>query len=367
MSLHWEWALQAALQRSSDTTFTYLSDRMVFKDGALRDLVNIASEHSNRVISYDDDMVDDSTATVQLHMRDWTGKVFEIDSAHLLYLSARAFYPPCIPRMLNSLVPRAVIEAIVERFGSVFASISPDFCFAYRCLFLVESILYYDRPALIQYGILRSNGMSYARGLMGTDNADFIGQLAGVSMNFATPIPEFQSNINAVLNEYCVVKLETRSSKFPEVDRRRYLAEIALGLRHLKDPHLARSMKNLLRSKGWTSFDHAVSFASRTMLLIRWQPLSVVRRLARAISRRLLPKSLTEGDTRIAKEWFRRFPSTEAAIRYANQSPRKRTSSLGFLGRCKLTHPPGHIREVTLDGNDRGTSTAASAGYPRVF
>jgi hypothetical protein len=348
MSSHWDWALQAALRLSKDSHLTYLSDRMVFKQGTLRELINIASLHSDRVISYDDDMVDDSTEPVQLHMRDWTGKLFEIESAHLLYLSSRAYHPPCLPRMLNSLVPRSVLEDVVERFGSVFASISPDFCFAYRCLFLLDSILYYDRAMLLQYAISRSNGMSYARGLQGVDNADFIGRLPGGSMNFATPIPEFQSNTNAVLNEYCVIKAETRSAKFPEIDRRRYLAEIGLGLRHLRDPLLARRMKRLLRSNGWTGIDYAASLVSRIFFSIRWQPSWVWRRLARAICTKLLPKALVGSDTRIAK-WLMRFPSTAAAIRYANKSPRKMTSSLGFLRRCKLTDPPGHIKEVRVN------------------
>jgi glycosyltransferase involved in cell wall biosynthesis len=349
MSLHWDWALRAALRLSSDSHLTYLSDRMVFKEGTLRDLLDIATLHSERVITYGEDMVDDSTEPVQLHMQDWTGKLFEIDSAHLLYLSSRAFCPPCIPRMLNSLVPRRVLSEMVDRFGNVFGSISPDFCFAYRCLFLLDSLLYYDKATLIQYAMSRSNGMSYARGVPGPDNADFIDRLPGVSLNYATPIPEFQSNINAVLNEYCVVKAETGSPKFPEVDRRRYLAELGLGLRHLRDPYLARRMKRLLRSNGWTGFDNALSLISRILFLIRGQPSWVVRRIARAISSKLLPKALADSDTRIVSEWLMRFPSTSAAIRYANQSPRRMTTSLGYLRRCKLTDPPGHLKQVRFD------------------
>jgi hypothetical protein len=358
MSAHWEWALDTAMGASDDSHFTYLSDRMLFKQDVMRDLIEITRSYPDRVISYNDDMVDDSNVPVQLHMRDWTGKIFEIYSAHLLQLSSRAFFPSCIPRMLNSLVPRAVLLDMRKRFGTVFASISPDFYFAYKCLFLVDSIFYYDRPALIQYAITRSNGMSYARGLRSDDNADFISQLAGKPMNFATPIPDLQSFVNAVMNEYCVVKMETGSPKFPPVDRRSYLGEIGLSLRQVRDPYIASKMRRLLRRNGWTALDSAFWYFARVGFLTRRQPSWVVKRLARMVGARVLAGLPARMRLKVFARWLLRFPSARVAIRYANESPRKMTSSLGYLHRCKLTDPPGQIRAV--DGE-------RLQGEPRLF
>jgi len=358
MSAHWEWALGMAMGASADSHFTYLSDRMIFKQGVMRDLIQIARGYPDRVITYNDDMLDDSTVPVQLYTRDWTGKVFEIDSAHLLHLSSRAFFPSCIPRMLNSLVPRILLDEMRTRFGNVFASISPDFYFAYRCLFLLDSIFYYDRPALLQYAITRSNGMSYARGLRSIDNADFIAQLAGKPMNFATPIPELQSVVNAVMNEYCVVKTETGSPKFPDVDRRSYLGEIGLSLRHVRDRNLASKMRLLLRRNGWTEIDGASWYVSRLAFLIRRQPSWVLSRLAQRVGAKVLAGLAARIGVKVDARWILQFSSAPLAIQYANESPSKRTSSLGYLRRCKLTEPPGHIREVSLS-NPVGTNAEA--------
>ena len=49
--------------------------------------------------------------------------------------------------MMNNCAPRTVLEGIAKRFGSVFASISPDYNFCFRCLEVVDAILYYDAAA----------------------------------------------------------------------------------------------------------------------------------------------------------------------------------------------------------------------------
>ena len=66
--------------------------------------------------------------------------------------------------MLNSIVPRRLLEEIDHVYGNVFASIAPDHCFAYRCLDRVDSIVYWDRVAIVQQALSRSNGYSQIRG-----------------------------------------------------------------------------------------------------------------------------------------------------------------------------------------------------------
>src|SRR5712664_464193 len=84
MSPHWDWAIGQAMAQPDATHFTYLTDRMVFRPGALRGLVDIVSAMPSKVISYNHDLIDDFSRPVSLHEFRWTGRVVEIDSAYLL-------------------------------------------------------------------------------------------------------------------------------------------------------------------------------------------------------------------------------------------------------------------------------------------
>ncbi len=238
MAAHWQWALRTVLDESPATHVAYLTDRMVMKRDELGGLLALAHAHVEHVISYNHDLVDDWLRPVSLHLYDWTARLFEVRAEHLLYLSSRAVIRPPLPRMMNSLVPRAVFDRLQERFGSVFDSISPDFCFTYRCLDTVDSILYYDKAILMQYGLDRSNGASYSRGDDAPDRLDFAAQLGRRQMNYAAPVPQFRTIRNAIIHEYCFVKDETGSDRFPEVDPRAYIAAMVEDFSQIENVEL---------------------------------------------------------------------------------------------------------------------------------
>src|SRR5205085_2298258 len=91
----------------------------------------------------------------------------------------------CLPRMLNCVAPRSVLNAMAERFGNLFLFMSPDLCFAHRCLERLDSILYYDKALLTSYAHSRSIGASYGRGIITKDYTDFIASLNGKKLNYA--------------------------------------------------------------------------------------------------------------------------------------------------------------------------------------
>ena len=224
MPAHWNWALGTTLALSDASHVALLTDRMVLKADALRDLLAVVQEHPDKIVSYNHDELDDRRSPIGLRLFPWTGKVLEIDSAHLLYLSSRGVIRAPLPRMMNCIVPRGHFAELEQRFGAVFGSISPDFCFCYRSLATVDSILYFDKALLIQYALDRSQGASYARGEETQDRVDFAGQLGTTEMNYAAPVPAFQTIRNAIFHEYAFVKAESGSPLFPEIDPRAYMA-----------------------------------------------------------------------------------------------------------------------------------------------
>ena len=253
MTEHWEWALQQALRLSDVSHFIYLTDRSMFKPNEVGRIIELARQNPDKVISYDWVTIFDHLSPILVEERTHTGQVIPVTAERLLYLSSRSLIANCLPRMMNNCAPRTVLEAIAKRFGSVFASISPDYNFCFRCLEVVDAILYYDAAAYVSYAIPRSNGVS-AVGLATPATQDFESQLTlvGGRRSFAAPEPGFETPANYALHEYCLVKAETGSKKFPEVDRDEYFARNASEAAANHNAQLRNEMKALLKAHGYS-------------------------------------------------------------------------------------------------------------------
>lgn len=363
MPEHWEWALKTAMASSSASHFAYLTDRMAFKDQELAPLVSMARRLPDKLLSYNHDAVDDREAPTSLQLFAWTGKLFEVDSAHLLYLSSRGVIRPPLPRMLNCIVPREVFDQIAGRFGAVFGSISPDFCFTYRCLDTVDSIVYYDKPILIQHAISRSQGASYARGHDSLDRVDLAAQLGTTEMNYAAPIRQFQTIRNAIFHEYCFVKAESESERFPEMDPRAYMAAILEDSSQIENPELRRDMLAVLRDNGWVGAPRARYDAVLTLIgamLKTWSGGRTLGRTAMQVVRRLVTGRVASGAARVGifiPPALIGFRSAEDAIAYANRHPLPRATGTRHIE--QLFEPSGFTREVALSEPEGATPAPA--------
>ncbi|MFL6209377.1 MAG: glycosyltransferase family 2 protein [Pyrinomonadaceae bacterium] len=250
MSAHWDWAVQQAL-RSDSSHFTILTDRMVFKQGQLKTVVDIARQYPAQIICYMHDKVHDFAAPFTVEQYNWTGKLYEVTAARLLTLAAESvIYDASTPRMLNCLVPRSVLTAIKERFGTIFASISPDWNFCYRALTVVDAILFFNKAVLVHYALNRSNGQSAERGIRNSDFEDFLKSLPQ-ALNAAAPFPEIITVWNAIINEYCVTKRQAQSAKLPELNMEKYVQALAVGVSWIANPAVRREMEQKLLARGW--------------------------------------------------------------------------------------------------------------------
>jgi glycosyltransferase involved in cell wall biosynthesis len=250
MPQHWEWAMEQALKDPTVTHVVFLSDRMLFKEGALRKLSRAVAAHPDRVISYNIDAIVDWDRPITIRQELWTGKILEIETAELGALSARSIFPHCLPRMVNSVAPRKVLEKFRARFGSVFASIAPDYCFAFRYLVLEKTLLLFDESLLVHYALDRSNGHSLARGVMNADYRDFVRNLGDNFRLPKMPLPDLLTGGNVMLNEYRFVKEETGSAKLPPIDEEAYLDYLLWETLQLKDPQARASSQQLLLELG---------------------------------------------------------------------------------------------------------------------
>ena len=173
----------------------------------------------------------------------WTGRLMRVNAEQMLRIAARGISHVAVPRMLNSIVPRAVLEDIDQAYGNVFASIAPDHCFGYRCLDRVDSILHLDRVLVVQRALIRSNGYSQIRGIITVDHADFLRELRESRINEQTPVPELLTVTNAAFNEYEFVRARAASSKLAPLWRHYYLGANARDVARLEDPQLRARMR----------------------------------------------------------------------------------------------------------------------------
>jgi YD repeat-containing protein len=253
MPEHWEWAIEQALANYKTSHFSYLTDRMMFRQGALKELLGLTLRYPDKVITYNHDRISDDTRPIRVEQYEVTEKLLEVESQRLLQLVSEVILHHGLPRMMNCIVPRRVLEVIHRRFGNVFTSIAPDFNFCFRCLDLEDSILFYDKSPLFHYAQDRSNGASAVRGESTQDTIDFEANLPVESSkrNYATPISSLITATNAVLNEYLIYKQETGSPRFPGLNLQNYLRANAIEVAEVREPQLRAQSYALLVEHGY--------------------------------------------------------------------------------------------------------------------
>jgi hypothetical protein len=253
MAAHWDWAIQNALNCYPDAShFIYLTDRMMFRKGALSEITRLAALHPDKLISYNHDRIIDNVSPIRVEQYPGSEKLFEIDTLHVSRLLSQSVFHPALPRMLNCIVPRLVLRRIYNRFTTVFSSVSPDLNFCCRCLEVENSILFYDQSPIFHYALSRSNGASVSRGEMTPDYADFTANLPFNSIpNFAAPIPQLNTAVNYALHEYCLLKQQTNSERFFELNLQKYLQANATELAEVVDPAVKAEMLELLVANGY--------------------------------------------------------------------------------------------------------------------
>lgn len=311
MSQHWNWIMEQTRNLYSISHVTYLTDRMMFVDGSLSEIQNILMHYGDKVVSYSTDGVNDSCSPVVLHQIRWSGKVFEIESSSIIkqFAETRMIYHPT-PRMINCVVPLNILNEIHRIYGNYFSSVAPDFNFAFRALDLLESIIFYDKAILIQFGTNRSNGANLLKGIMNKDGADFLKNLDTSKVDFETPVADLYIMPNTILHEYYKIKQIRKSVKFPEINREKYFTSLVGNIYSYRNLELREEMKRKIQTElsKYLIFKYLVKSYMQT----KFPGLKIkLHNLLHPSDHYFLQKN---------------FETLELAIEYANKFPRSSTS-----------------------------------------
>lgn len=333
MGKHWEWAMEQTLQDAATSHVLYLTDRMIFKQGELCELLKAAAKYPTKIISYGNDGIYDLEEPIRLVQVSWTGNLYEVPSSEFLRLTSQMVIHHGLPRLLNCLVPRPVLEAVKSRYGNICTAIAPDFCFAYRSLEREDSILFFDRTTLVHYALDRSNGMSQGRGVTNKDHADFLANLESRQLNYAAPVPEFRTVANAIIHEYAIVQQESGSPKFPELNRANYFNSISSEIQGIANPALQQEMRELLarQDRGTMQSNRFAKLAklfSLPRLRIKfWWILTGAR--FQPLWKKLQNRYGTEPPG--VRDFLTEFGTVKEALEYSSTHPRRRNPGASYL------------------------------------
>lgn len=239
MTQHWDWALKTVLALPSTSHVAVLTDRMLFKTGCLEKLLGIVERHPTDIVSYDHDRIVDHQSPITVELNPWSDELVRLAAARLLKLSSNCVFPSALPRLLNCVAPRFVLDAHIERYGAVVGSDSPDYSFCYRSLAIVEHVVYWDRAPILHYALAASNGESVARGMATAASTDFLAQIPGEAFANA-PCPGIRTVRNAMLHEYYVTRCESGSSRFPNVHMNSYVQMLRTEISEMENREAAQ-------------------------------------------------------------------------------------------------------------------------------
>jgi hypothetical protein len=329
MTEHWDWAMSEVLNISQASHITYLTDRMIFKPFALRELAEIVNLYPENVISYSWDLINDITLPIISFQLIGTKKLFRISSQDLLNSLSESIFNYSLPRMLNCCCPRAVLEAVKEKYSYYFFSANPDFNFANKCLDIEDSILFYDYPLIFSYGASVSNGTNFLKGLFNkTDTTkDFI---KNTKFEETTELIEKLplSVTKHISYEYNLVKQLSNNSKFKNLDEGKLLRKL-LGVVLFYEDKKEKSK------------------ALKDIFLINKKkfPLYVSQTYLDIYSKKIIHKILLGINFSNAIEIIKHHQSLEEAIEYLVKNPRLPTSSKLYL-KIRLGGSPHELENI---------------------
>jgi hypothetical protein len=291
---HWNWALEAVLRRSGATHVTLHYDRKITRPDHLSFLVAAAAGHPDEVITYLTDYVTDDLALWQAAA---TGALYRVSTTRMLELLSRGevlLLGQTFPILSNSLVPRAVLEKIRERFGVICSGDGPDVNFGFRFAAIADHSLHLDRALSILRATQVSNGLSYLSG-GATD----------VAVEHA-PIAGLRLGNNILYGEYETVR-RAAPDRVPPLDRNGYLEDLARGLALVRDDAARAELIGVLRSHGWRG---------------TYAPKRRVRAL-RGAAKRIVQHGAALLGVHIQRWSGFRHRSDAGAVRYAIEHPRR--------------------------------------------
>lgn len=229
MTEHWELAV-----RQSCGSFTgILTDRSAYRLYALRTIHRACEVHQPDVVTFLTDNIFGEDRPFRIKLRPLTTQSQIIKTDEMVLNFSRSIFSKRAPRMLNSFCRTDRLQQLVQKYGSIFTGLSPDYSFCFRILDSVETVLSLDARLVLVGGESQSNGGAFRTNRMNDARRDFLTQMT-VQQKWLEygPIPGFISIIgNAILREYEIARSVQRSGRFAAIDKEAFymktIAEIS--------------------------------------------------------------------------------------------------------------------------------------------
>ncbi len=271
MATHWDWALRQAMERTDATHFCIHYDRKITKPNELSLLRDLAAEFPDDLITTMIDAVVNLSGRSRLGHTAWDGRVYAVPTSHVVTMTSEGKITElgqALPLLSNCTVPRSVLLRIIDRFGSICDSTTPDSCFAYRFCATHDRYLHFDRAIGVLYGYHRSVGVGYLRG-QGGDFQQFMHLWGDRPWLDAAPIPGLTLGQNILFHEYELVRRAIGGAPFKPIQMDGYLRELGQALMWVNDPVRAAEIVNLLTKHGWNAPVAALSSGAPRALRVR--------------------------------------------------------------------------------------------------
>jgi hypothetical protein len=245
---HWDWALRQVLDRSGATHITVHRDREWSKRGSWGALGAKSAQHPRSIVSFAVDSITNTPPPLRLWQPPWSGKLLRIRTARVAELIASGRFlqagGQALPWLVNCVVPRPVLQSLLERFGDICRGASPDIAFIARVLGTFDHYLHADVVPAVLYAPDRSTSTAYLRG--GGPAYDDFRKLHGEGAWLElAPVPGIDLGSNMILHEYERVRRAT-NGRLPPLDDAACRRELAASLRAVPDPdrraELARAL-----------------------------------------------------------------------------------------------------------------------------
>lgn len=253
MTIHWDWIINYIMDNFEENHFVYLPDRVVFKTVAIKELIDAIKIYPDEIISYNTDVVWDCDNQIKIYPENKAYKLERIDSKELISnVGNRIESPRALPKMLNSVAPRSVLDNLKSKYGKIFDSISPDYSFGFRIMANYDSIIYCEKSLIINYGYDRSNGINFGKGKLKGDSSDFFKNLDKKDGNYfyLSPVPELMTFHNAIIHEYYFIKNESGNSKFEDINKAKYFEVIEEDIQKFVSSKDRQKALNILKERG---------------------------------------------------------------------------------------------------------------------
>lgn len=183
MVSHWEWAINHA----SGSYVGILTDRMVFKKGAIRRICEILRTRHPDLLTYGHDSLFGEQPPFQYMQRKCSGALLTTTRESVVEACQRGHVSRLWPRMMNSVCERSVLADLRKNYGSVFTGVAPDYSFCFRAMDWLGECQTLDMSLLISTAEYASNGKHFTETSVSDAKRDFVSLAeAGVSPEVKT-------------------------------------------------------------------------------------------------------------------------------------------------------------------------------------